>query len=48
MTALLITCAVLVLAARLVIDIRQDRPATPPRSHWDELDARATRLMPRV
>jgi hypothetical protein len=39
----LIVLAVAIVLARLVTDIRQDRPLTPPRSHFHELD-RPTRL----
>ena len=43
MFALVLAIAfVLALTARLVIDIRQDRPVNPPRSHWHELDTSAT------
>lgn len=36
--------AVIALAARLASDIRQDRPAGPPRSHWHEIDQRSARI----
>ncbi len=35
---------VLALSARLAIDIRQDRPVQPPRSHWHEIDPSAARI----
>lgn len=42
MFALVIALAfVLALTARLVKDVRQDRPASPPRSHWHELESSA-------
>jgi hypothetical protein len=41
----LVLAFVLALAARLAIDIRQDRPASPPRSHWHELDQRSARIV---
>ena len=46
MVALVIALAfVLVLTARLVVDVRQDRPTSPPRSHWHETNpATATRV----
>jgi hypothetical protein len=39
MFALVLAIAfVLALSARLVTDIRHDRPVNPPRSHWHEVD----------
>jgi hypothetical protein len=35
----LVVAFVVALSARLVTDIRQDRPVSPPRSHWHELEA---------
>ena len=37
--------AVIALAARLVTDVRQDRPTSSPRSHAHELDPHSARLL---
>ena len=39
----LIVLAVAFVIARLVTEIRNDRPLTPPRSHTHELDAHSAR-----
>ena len=42
---LVIACAVVLgLTARLVSDVRHDRPTTAPRSHWHELDPHTARV----
>jgi len=47
MFALIVILAfVLALTARLVTDIRQDRPVNPPRSHWHEIDPSVRRIRP--
>ena len=40
----LIVLGVAIVIARLVTDIRNDRPLTPPRSHAHELDRQSARL----
>ena len=40
----LVIAAVLALAARLIVDIRQDRSIRPPRSHAHEIDPHTARL----
>ena len=40
----LIVLAVATVIARLVTEVRNDRPLTPPRSHTHEFDARSARL----
>lgn len=45
MFALILTLTfVIAFTARLVIDVRQDRPVDPPRSHWHEIDPSAGRM----
>lgn len=41
----IVLLAVIGLAARLVTDVRNDRPQTPPRSHSHELDPHSARLL---
>ena len=38
-----IVLGVAIVIARLVTDIRNDRPLTPPRSHTHELDRQSAR-----
>jgi hypothetical protein len=40
----LIILGVAMVSARLVTDIRNDRPLTPPRSQAEELDRQSARL----